>query len=96
VVIALEAAMPDGKSLGRIQGITADALGHIYMVGSEAQANPAVVVVSPSEKKVVAMVYKIPSNRTDVAFGDPDLRTLYVTGAGKLYRARLPVTGLAQ
>jgi sugar lactone lactonase YvrE len=96
VVITFDAATPIGKSVGRLQGLTVDALGHVYVVGSEGQINPAVAVVSPADRKVVAMIYKIPGNRTDVAFGDPDLRTLYITGSGRLHRVRLPVAGTAQ
>jgi sugar lactone lactonase YvrE len=96
LVIQFDKATAVGTSLGRLQGITVDALGHVYAVGSEGQQNPAVVIIAPDTKKVIGMVYKIPTNRNDVAFGDADLRTLYITGGGRLYRAKLPVTGLAQ
>lgn len=37
----------------------------------------------------------IPEHATNFAFGDADLRSLYITASSSLYRIRLEVPGLA-
>jgi gluconolactonase len=96
----LPAAKDGGKSLlgwvGRLQGLTVDSLGNIYIAGAESHTSgEAVAVISPDGKKVIAMILGVPRNISCMAFGGSDGRTLFITGAGeyRLHQVRLPVTG---
>lgn len=91
----------DGKEsllgwVGRLQGLTVDRLGNVYIGGAEGHSSgEAVAVVSPDGKQVVAMILGVPRNVSGLAFGGPDGRTLYITGAGqyRLRRVLLPTPG---
>ena len=92
----------DGKTVlagwvGRLQGLTVDSLGCIYIAGAEMHhSGEAVAVISPDGKEVVAMILDVPRNISGLAFGGEDGRTLFITGAGeyKLRKVELPVKGL--
>ena len=77
VTIAAIEGVPDG--------IRTDEKGNIYV------AAKAVQIYTPEGKRIrqVALSEK-PSN---LAFGDADLQSLYVTARGSLYRLRVPVRG---
>ena len=96
----LPAARDGGATLlgwvGRLQGMTVDSLGNIYIAGAESHTSgEAVAVVSPDGKKVVAMILGVPRNISGLAFGGKDGRTLFITGAGeyRLHQVKLPVGG---
>ncbi len=82
--------------VGRLQGLTVDKLGYIYIAGAESHTSgEAVAVISPDGKKVVAMILGVPRNISGLAFGGKDGRTLFITGAGdyRLHQVQLPVAG---
>jgi sugar lactone lactonase YvrE len=91
----------DGKEtlvgwVGRLQGLAVDAIGNVYIAGAESHTSgEAVAVISPDGTKVVAMILGVPRNVSGLAFGGPDGRTLYVTGAGeyRLHKVLLPTPG---
>lgn len=69
-------------------GIRIDEKGNLYI------ACNGVVIYSP-EGKLLRTV-EISEHPSNLAFGDPDLKTLYVTARTTLYRVRLDVKGSAQ
>lgn len=82
--------------VGRLQGLAVDSQGNYYLAGSEAHTSgEAVAVISPDGKQVRAMILGVPRNISSLAFGGPDRRTLFITGAGeyRLHQVRLPVPG---
>jgi sugar lactone lactonase YvrE len=91
----------DGKEtllgwVGRLQGLAVDKLGNVFIAGAEGHSSgEAVAVISPDGKQVVAMILGVPRNVSGLAFGGPDGRTLYITGAGeyRLHRVLLPTPG---
>ncbi len=82
-------------------GMTLDVHGNVYIAaGLNTPAPPAedgsvkagVHVFSPTGKELSFI--PVPEDEvTNVAFGDPDLKTLYVTAGRTLYRIRLNVRG---
>jgi gluconolactonase len=85
--------------VGRLQGITTDSQGNLYLAGAESHnSGEAVAVISPDGKQVIAMILGVPRNISNIAFGGNDGRTLYITGAGEypLYEVQLPVPGVLQ
>jgi WD40 repeat protein len=82
--------------VGRLQGLAVDKLGHLYVAGAESHTSgSAVAVFTPDGKTLAAMIVGVPRNVSGLAFGGPDGRTLYITGAGeyKLHQVRLQVPG---
>ncbi len=79
------AAMDDGPARGA-DGMTIDRAGNVYCAGPT-----DIWIWSPSGR----LVDKIPcpTKPINCAFGDQDLRTLYITGPGGLYRQRMNVSG---
>jgi gluconolactonase len=83
--------------VGRLQGLAVDKAGNLYIAGAESHTSgEAVAVISPDGKRVIAMILGVPRNISGLAFGGPDRKTLFVTGAGeyRLHQVRLPVAGL--
>jgi len=66
-------------------GITVDENGSIYV------ACEGVAMYSPEGKEL--RVIEMGDQPTNVAFGDPDYKTLYVTARSAVYRIRLEVKG---
>lgn len=82
--------------VGRLQGLAVDRQGNVYIAGAESHTSgEAVAVISPDGTKVVAMILGVPRNVSGLAFGGPDGRTLYITGAGeyRLHKVLLPTPG---
>lgn len=83
------AASNERALIGRIEGvpdgIRTDESGNLYV------AAKAVLIYSPEGKLIrqIAMAEK-PSN---LAFGDADLKSLYVTARSSIFRIRVPIKG---
>ena len=69
-------------------GMTVDCQGNIYVTEHAAQR---VRVFSPDGKELA--VIKVDANITNAAFGGPDGKTLFMTGAGALWQIPLGITG---
>jgi gluconolactonase len=72
---------------GAIDGIKVDQRGNVYAAAQEGVA----WIISP-EGKALGMI-KPPSGPSNLAWGDADRRTLYVTGGTVVYRIRGEVPG---
>ena len=78
-----------------IDGMCLDTAGNIVATAGFEQSGPGplIYVFAPSGR--VIETHPIPEDRpTNCTFGDSDLRTLYVTAGGSLYRARTDRLGL--
>jgi gluconolactonase len=75
-------------------GMTKDCLGNLYIAEHNAQQ---VSVYSPDAMKLATiktgMANNQAANPTNVAFGGPDGKTLYITAAYSLWQLDLPVAG---
>ena len=69
-------------------GMAVDCLGNVYVTEHMAQR---VRVFAPDGKPLATI--KVDNRVTNVAFGGADGRTLYITGAGAIWQARLAVRG---
>ena len=80
VLIANVKGVPDG--------LKTDEAGNLYVAAGE------ISMYSPEGKKLRSIALaETPSN---LAFGDPDFQTLYITARTSVYRFRLPVKGSVQ
>jgi len=79
------AAMDNGPARGA-DGMAMDRAGNVYCAGPS-----AIWIWSPTGK----LVDKIdcPTKPINCTFGDPDMRSLYITAAGGLYRQRMKISG---
>lgn len=78
-----------------IDGMCLDTAGNIVATAGFEQSGPGpmIYVFAPSGR--VIETHPVPADRpTNCTFGDSDLRTLYVTAGGSLYRARTDRQGL--
>ena len=78
-----------------IDGMCLDTDGNIVATAGFEQSGPGpmIYVFAPSGR--VIETHPVPEDRpTNCTFGDSDLRTLYVTAGGSLYRARTDRQGL--
>ncbi|MEP7361885.1 MAG: SMP-30/gluconolactonase/LRE family protein [Acidobacteriota bacterium] len=69
-------------------GMKVDAKGNLFITGR------AISVYSP--QGVMLGSIALPEGARNCAFGDPDLKTLYITGQKTLYRVRLETPGALQ
>jgi len=69
-------------------GMTVDCLGNLYITEHGARR---VRVFSPGGKQLATI--RVDANVTNAAFGGADGRTLFITGAGAVWRIPLEVTG---
>jgi gluconolactonase len=72
---------------GGPDGIRTDAKGNLYLTSR------GIAVYSPTGQLLGRI--ELPGNARNLAFGDADLRTLYIIG-NSLYRVRVPVPGAIQ
>ncbi len=79
--LVTDAVIPDG--------LMVDCLGNIYLTEHTRQR---VRVLSP-EGQALATI-KVDANVTNAAFGGPERRTLFLTGAGAVWSVQLDVAGL--
>jgi gluconolactonase len=76
----------EGSEPGNPDGMKVDQEGNVYCTGSG-----GIHVVAPSGKLLgVIKLHPI----TNMAWGDADWRTLYVTGRAEFYRIRLGIPGV--
>jgi gluconolactonase len=71
---------------GAPDGIKVDKAGNVYATGPG-----GVWVISPGGKHIGTI--RTPAKVTNMTFGDPGFRTLYMTAFGALYRIRLKIAG---
>jgi gluconolactonase len=84
-------------------GVKQDAKGRLYVAGGLNRPNPpaepaadvkgGIYVIDPADGKRLAFLPVPTDEVTNCAFGGDDLRTLYVTGGGTLYRIRTTTPG---
>jgi len=75
-----------GDGEGRPDGMKFDSAGHLYCTG------PGGVHVFDGAARCLGVI-RTPERVTNIAWGDDDLRGLYMTGITALYRARVRVPG---
>ncbi|MDA7864602.1 SMP-30/gluconolactonase/LRE family protein [bacterium] len=81
------AAMDDGPARGA-DGMAMDRAGNVYCAGPS-----AIWIWSPSGELLDKIA--CPTKPINCTFGDPDMRSLYITAAGGLYRQRMKISGRA-
>lgn len=81
------AAMDDGGALGA-DGMTIDRAGNVYCAGAT-----DVWIWAPDGSLLDRIA--CPTRPINCTFGDSDMRTLYITGLGGVYRQRLRISGVA-
>lgn len=81
------AVMDDGEALGA-DGMCIDRAGNVYCAGAM-----DIWIWSPGGKLLERI--KCPERPINCAFGDSDLRSLYITGFGGLYRQRMKAYGVS-
>ena len=79
------AAMDDGAARGA-DGMAMDRAGNVYCAGPS-----AIWIWSPTGTLLDKIV--CPTKPINCTFGDPDMRSLYITAAGGLYRQRMKISG---
>jgi len=72
---------------GIADGMKVDVEGNVYCTG------PGGIHVIDPKGKLLGRI-RIPDHCTNMAWGDADWRTLYLTGSTSLYRLRLSVAGI--
>jgi gluconolactonase len=75
------------EGLGVADGMKADQEGHIYCCG-----RGGIHLFSPDGERL-GMI-QMPEHTTNLAWGDEDLRTLYITAHTSVYRLRVGVPGI--
>ena len=84
----LLALMDDGPEKGA-DGMSIDSAGNVYCAGA------ADVWIWNPEGKLLAKI-NCPTRPINCTFGDNDLKSLYITGFGGLYRQRMTVAGVSE
>ncbi|MCA9082970.1 MAG: SMP-30/gluconolactonase/LRE family protein [Planctomycetaceae bacterium] len=79
------AFMDDGEALGA-DGMTIDRAGNVYCAGAT-----DVWIWNPEGKLLDRIA--CPTRPINCTFGDSDLRSLYITGFGGLYRQKMKISG---
>lgn len=75
-----------GEGEGRPDGMKFDSAGNLYCTG------PGGVHVIDREARCLGVI-RTPERVTNIAWGDGDLRSLYMTGINALYRVRVKIAG---
>lgn len=76
-----------GEEVGHADGMKVDIAGNLYCTG------PAGVHVIAPDGTLLGRL-KIPAECTNLAFGDDDWRSLYITTHHAIYRARMLIPGI--
>ncbi|MFK7767555.1 MAG: SMP-30/gluconolactonase/LRE family protein [Mariniblastus sp.] len=81
------ATMDDGDAKGA-DGMTIDRAGNIFCAG------PTDIWIWSSSGKLIDKI-ACPTKPINCTFGDQDMRSLYITGPGGVYRQRMKVSGVS-
>lgn len=82
-------SMPWATTTSNIDGMTVDCAGNIYATLND---NNAIGIYAPDGTLLGTVPCAVtPSN---LAFGGPDQKTLFITGSGQLYTLAMPIPGL--
>ena len=84
------AVLHDFKEGRGIDGMILDTKGNIYAT-AESGEKTGVYVFSPEGKQLGFI--RTPETATNCTFGDKDLKTLYITAGGSVYKIRLNAVG---
>ncbi|MCU0541625.1 MAG: SMP-30/gluconolactonase/LRE family protein [Oscillatoriaceae cyanobacterium Prado104] len=90
--VSKERVFAELKDIGKIgvpDGLKVDVAGNVYSTGAG-----GVWILSPSGK--VLGKIPVPEMATNLAWGDKDYQTLYITASKSLYRIRLKIAGARQ
>jgi gluconolactonase len=79
--------MTDAEGEDAIDGLKVDQAGNVYACGPR-----GIWVISPEGDHLGTL--KLPESPHNLAWGDDDARTLYVTALTSVYRVRLQVPGI--
>jgi gluconolactonase len=79
--------MTGAKGEDAIDGLKVDAAGHVYVCGPG-----GIWVLSPGGEHLGTL--RLPESPHNLAWGDEDARTLYITALTSIYRIRLAVPGV--
>ncbi len=77
----------EGTEPGDVDGMKVDSEGNVYVTGPG-----GISVFDPSGKKLGRI--DVPEVAANLAWGDKDWKTLYITGSTSLYRIRLGIKGI--
>jgi gluconolactonase len=80
-------ATVEGDGIGVADGMKVDQAGNLYCAG------PGGIHLYDAEANALGVIC-VPEHTTNLAWGDDDLHSLYVTAATSLYRLRVQVPGL--
>ena len=80
-------AQTKGEGAGAPDGMKIDSLGHVYCCG------PGGIHVFTSDAICLGVI-RVPERTANMAWGDIDYRTLYITATTSVYRIRVKVPGL--
>ena len=81
--------MSSDKTPGIPDGMRVDKKGNVYDAGPG-----GIWIVSPEGKHIGTLLIPAPDRPTNLAFGDSDGKTLYLTNHMSLYRVRLNIEGV--
>jgi len=84
------AVLHDFKERRGIDGMVLDTRGNIYATAEEGDKT-GLYIFSPEGKQLGFL--RTPETATNCTFGDKDLKTLYITAGGSVYKVRLNATG---
>jgi gluconolactonase len=76
------------KGLGGPDGVRVDSKGHIYTA-----ATGGIWIISPDGKRLGKVPAPVGIRFANLAFGDPDGKTLYIVSANNLWRIRVKIRG---
>jgi gluconolactonase len=83
------AELKDPGKIGVPDGLKVDVQGNVYSTGAG-----GIWILSPAGKLLGRI--PVPEMATNVAWGDKDYKTLYITASKSLYRIRLKIAGARQ
>jgi len=82
-------AEPKGEGRGAPDGMKIDSAGNLYCCG------PGGIHVFAPDATSLGVI-KTPENAANFCWGDPDMRSLFITASTSVYRTRVRVRGLPQ
>lgn len=68
-------------------GLKVDTQGNVYSTG------PGGIWIFSPQAKLLGKIF-LPENPTNIAWGDRDYKTLYITTYNSIYRVRLKIAGI--